>query len=245
MQQICLHLNGIKLQPILGESHKVTDIKRIGKVLKLELSGKTSRILAFHKRMSGRLLITNETSAPKHVHAVVSFSDGSYLWLNDPRKFGRIWYGDKQSFLTDPYLSSLGPDALGVSLSIFKERLTRHKGMIKPVLLRQDVVAGIGNIIADETLWASKVHPRRPISKLSAAIIKNLHAQLQKVLRRGIRAQGTTLRDWQHPDGTDGSFQDYFKVYGRGAQLCARCGGMIKRIVVGSRGTWICAKCQK
>jgi formamidopyrimidine-DNA glycosylase len=238
------------------KSRKVIVISRHGKVIFMELGGKNSktdkieRSLAFHLRMSGRLYTARRgdkipPKELKHIHATVAFTDGTELRFHDPRKFGLVWYGTPEKVRSYPYFSGIGPDALHLSLKEFRERLLAHGGMIKPLLLRQDFIAGVGNIVADETLWDSKIHPRNKVERLTASQTGSLHRSLMKTLRRGIKAGGATLRDWKNPDNKNGEFQKYMKVYGRKDEPCPRCGNRIKRIVVGGRGTWICTKCQR
>jgi len=228
---------------------RVIKVWRQGKALLIGLSSKNGkkadieRILAFHLRMSGRLGFNNEDL--KHIHATVGFTDGSKLYFNDPRKFGVIWYSAPEEVMKENYFSKLGPDARGIKFKYFEERLREHRGMIKPLLLRQDFVAGIGNIVADETLWEAKIHPKKLIEGLNPANIKRLYLALQKVLERGIKSGGATLRDWKNPNGKSGNFQKYVKVYGRKGEACPRCDDRIERITAAGRGTWICPKCQK
>jgi len=245
-------------QDITGR--RIVRIWRRGKAVFLGLgeednSGpkKVERILGFHQRMSGRLTIRfkmkdlrlKKDEELKHVHVRVIFKDGVELLFQDPRKFGVVWYGSPEEVLKDKYIASLGPDALAVSFPQFQKRITKRAGMIKPVLLRQDVVAGIGNIVADEMLWEAQVHPKIHISELGENEIHSLFRSLQTILTRSIKAQGTTMRDWAHPDGSKGRFQDYMRVYGKKGARCSRCKNKIERIVVGSRGTWICSFCQR
>ena len=216
------------------------------------VSKKVERVLGFHQRMSGRLTIRfkmkdlrlKKAEELKHVHVRVIFKDGVELLFQDPRKFGVVWYGSPEEVLKDKYIASLGPDALTVSFPQFQKRITRRAGMIKPVLLRQDVVAGIGNIVADEMLWEAHVHPKIRISELGENEMRSLFRALQTILARSIKAQGTTMRDWAHPDGSKGRFQEHMRVYGKKGAGCSRCKNKIERIVVGSRGTWICSFCQ-
>lgn len=222
---------------------RVRGIDRHGKVIFLDLG---ERVIAFHQRMSGRLMIApRDTKPTKHVHHILAFSDGSALWFHDPRKFGVVWYGKPEEVKKEPYHLTLGPDGLAITLPDFKARLREHRGMIKPLLLRQSIVAGIGNIIADETLWEAQVNPKRHVRTLKDTDLNRLFRAMKNVFDRGIKAEGSTLRDWTHPDGKSGKFQKYFRVYGRGGEKCPRSKTLIKRIVVGGRGTWICPKCQK
>jgi formamidopyrimidine-DNA glycosylase len=260
---------GLKITKNTGDvsrdikDRKIVRIWRYGKVLFIGLSSKNqednniNRLLVFHLRMSGRLYIAHHKrrnnnnfadykhTDNKHVRAGVIFADGTELLFNDPRKFGTVWYGAPELIIADSYFSKLGPDARRINYQNFENRLRAHRGMIKPLLLKQSILAGVGNIVADETLWESKIHPRKPVLKLKAADVKKLHRALQKIIERGIRAGGATLKDWKRPDGTAGEFIKYMKVYGRKGKSCSRCGTKIQRIVVGGRGTWICPKCQK
>lgn len=265
---------------------RIRGIRRHGKVIFFDLG---ERILAFHQRMSGRLLVvaigqgiprrttvrslqrlapaasradgsrfaqdqarrrsesfsSKRLAQPRHVHTKLYFSDGTELWFHDPRKFGVVWYGKPEEVKKEPYHRTLGPDGLVITLPDFKARLREHRGMIKPLLLRQDVVAGIGNIVADETLWEARVHPKRRVQTLKDADLNRLFRVMKNVFDRGIRAEGTTLRDWMDPLGQSGKFQKYFRVYGRGGEKCPRSRTPIKRVVVGGRGTWICPRCQR
>lgn len=230
---------------------QVERIRRHGKVIFFDLAKggglNNQRILAFHQRMSGSLLLKSQTqSIPSHTHCRVIFSDGEEVLFKDPRKFGVVWYGKPDEVMTDSYLSSLGPDMLSVSAAQFKKRLSVHAGMIKPALLRQDIFSGIGNIIVDEVLWHAKIHPKRTIASLPPADIKKIYDEIKQVIKESIRVQGTSMRDWLHPDGSRGRFQEHMNAYGRNGELCRRCKkGSISRILVGSRGTWICPTCQR
>ncbi len=235
---------------------KILRLRRHGKVLLIELGGRRSRsgdverLLAFHLRMSGGLYMgLSQEKIPfkelKHIHTIVYFTDGRELRFHDPRKFGLVWYGTPKEVGGHRYFTEIGPDALNLNLREFKENMREHIGMVKPLLLRQDFVAGIGNIVADETLWGAKVHPRQRVEKLGDHQINAIYRSLINVLRRGIEAGGATLRDWKHPDNEEGKFQEYMKVYGRKGKPCPTCRTKIRRIVVGGRGTWICEKCQR
>ncbi|MBI2577661.1 MAG: bifunctional DNA-formamidopyrimidine glycosylase/DNA-(apurinic or apyrimidinic site) lyase [Candidatus Wildermuthbacteria bacterium] len=234
---------------------RVLELYRKGKAIFISLSrGERSeeKLLGFHQRMSGRLQITNShlqiansQQDTTHVHAKVIFEDGMELWFIDPRKFGVVWYGRPKEINADPYIKSLGPDALAISFEEFLERLQQFSGKIKPVLLRQDVFAGIGNIVADETLWEASLHPETAVSHITRREALKLFDSLKRVLERGIAAQGTSMKDWKHPDGEKGTFQDYFNVYGKKGGLCPCCQTPIIRTVVVGRSTWLCPMCQK
>ena len=221
------------------QGKKVEDIQRKGKAVVFVLSKNT--ILAFHQKMSGSLFLKPlNCQIEKHVHNVVRFQDVA-LQFRDPRKFGVVWYGNEKDVFNESYFKTLGLDALSISLNEFEQRLLKHKGALKPLLLRQDAFAGIGNIIADETLFLAGISPKRNARDISRGEIVALHKSLQSVLQESIKAQGTTLRDWGHPDGSRGRFQNLLKIYGK--KECPK-GHKIQRIVVGGRGTWMCEKCQ-
>ncbi|MDP3785172.1 MAG: DNA-formamidopyrimidine glycosylase [bacterium] len=239
-----------KLEPLLIgkrilnlEQRKILKLERRGKVILIYLSG--NRILGFHQRMSGKLLVVPHDFIDKHIRFRFRLSSGKDLIFHDVRKFGVRWYGPTGKVLKDRYLSKLGPDPLKIDFKQFGKRLKAHQGMIKPLLLRQDVFAGIGNIVANEVLWKAKIHPRRKIEKSRESEIKNLYVALRFILKKSIRLGGTTMRDWLHPDRSEGRYYKKRFVYQRVGEKCKRCGGIIKRIKVGSRGTFICEKCQR
>lgn len=243
---------------------KIMRLRRHGKVLFMDVG--TKRSFALHLRMSGSLLwVPLEISRPevaaatpkeggfltgwgrdkKHVHFVWRFNSGEELWFSDPRKFGVVWYGTAEEMKADKYIRTLGPDAVSISLAEFRGRIKKHRGMLKPLLLRQDVIAGLGNIIVDEMLWEAKFHPRFPAEHLSENDLTRLYACMKKVIERIIAAEGNTVRDWIMPDGREGSSALRLKVYERKGQPCPRCGAPISRMVVGGRGTHFCNKCQR
>ena len=147
--------------------------------------------------------------------------------------------------MRDPYLASLGDDAENIPKSRFHQALAARSGMIKPLLLRQDVVSGIGNIIADEALWQAKIHPQKKLVELEKRDLDHVHRALSRTIRTMLAAGGTTLRNWGHPDGARGRYQERRLVYAKPGQPCPRCRRQLERIIVGSRGTTICPKCQR
>jgi formamidopyrimidine-DNA glycosylase len=147
----------------------------------------------------------------------------------------------------DSYLAHrLGPEPLegGFSAARLGEALAGRRAPVKAALLDQRTVAGIGNIYADEALWRARLHPHRPAGSLDRLEVAALHRALRDALRAGIARQGATLRDYRGPDGTSGSMQDEFRVYGREGEPCRRCGRPIEKARVAGRGTWFCPACQ-
>ena len=237
---------------------KILDITRRGKVLFFKLSGRPERELAVHLRMSGRIEFVPARRlfwrSPKYatpdresrwVHVRWRLSGNRELRFIDPRKFGLVWYGDPALLATDPYLGRLGRDAKSLDRDEFLDILRRSRGMIKPLLLRQDRIAGIGNIIADESLFRARIHPRAAIAALAPHDLRRLHRAIRGTLGRMLAAGGTSLRDWAMPDGRRGRFQERRQVYGRAGAPCPRCRTTLARIVVGGRGTTMCPRCQQ
>ncbi len=224
------------------QNRKVLKIERRGKAILIYLSG--NKILGFHQRMTGKLLIVPRDFRDKHIRLRFRLSSGKDLIFHDVRKFGVRWYGSSEKVLKDKYLSKLGKDPLKINFKKFQELLQERHGMIKPLLLRQDVFAGIGNIVADESLWKARIHPRRKIASLKLSEVGNLFKALHYVLKKSIRLGGTTMRDWLRPDRSEGQYYKARLVYQRAGEKCQRCSAIIKRIKVASRGTFICETCQ-
>jgi len=233
----------------------ILNITRRGKVLFFELSARPrargradgARTMAVHLRMSGRLLVApskSKLASDKWAHFRFLLSGGREIRFIDPRKFGIVWYGAASELSKYPYLKSLGRDARGISKKFFAETLRRKTGMIKAILLRQDVIAGIGNIIADESLWLAKIHPKARAADLGQAELTRLHRSLAKTIAAMLSAGGTSLRDWSHPDGKLGGYQEKRKIYGKAGSPCPSCKTNLERLLVGGRGTTVCPKCQ-
>jgi formamidopyrimidine-DNA glycosylase len=197
--------------------------------------------------MTGSLRHAREGTLPDDPHrrAVVKLDDGSDVAYRDVRRFG-TWLLLEPSEV-DTYLETkVGPEPLARSYRArhLAERLAGRRAPIKAALLDQRTVAGVGNIYADEALWRARVHPLTPAAELTPDEVKAVHGAVRTVLNAGIRRQGSTLRDYQLPDGSSGTAQDRFKVYGRAGLPCARCGAPIDKIRVAGRGTWYCPACQ-
>jgi len=214
----------------------IRDVGRRGKFLLLELS---TDVLLIHLRMSGDLLVEPQAAPLAAHHRLVLDLDGDLrLAFNDPRKFGRAWLvGDP-----DEILAGLGPEPLaeGLTPEDFYRRLHHHRRQLKPLLLDQAFLAGLGNIYADEALHLAGLYPLSLASQLDEAQAARLLASIRQVLEDGIRRQGASI-DWVYRGG---DFQNYFHVYQRTGEACNNCGTAIQRIVVGQRGTHFCPACQ-
>jgi formamidopyrimidine-DNA glycosylase len=221
---------------------RIEDVQRRGKLLVFALSGGKS--LLVHLRMTGQLLVGNSASPRQvHIRASLQLENGHELRFVDVRKFGRLYLVD------DPQevLGDLGPEPLADDFRVddFCGLCSKRRGMIKPLLLNQRFLAGLGNIYADEALFHACIDPRRKADTLSREELSGLHCAIRKVLRHGIEDGGTTLTDYARPDGRGGTHQERLLVFRREAEPCPRCGTTIERIVVGGRGTFICPRCQE
>ena len=227
------------------EGERVTSVDRRGKYLIFRFE--SGRALLIHLRMTGSLRHATEGTLPEDPHrrAVVTLDDGSAVAYRDVRRFG-TWLLLERSEVDGYLADKVGPEPLARSYRAqdLAERLRGRRAPIKAALLDQRTVAGVGNIYADEALWRARVHPLTPAADLSREEARAVHTAVRTVLNAGIRRQGSTLRDYRLPDGSEGTAQDRFKVYGRAGSPCARCGTPIDKIRVAGRGTWYCPTCQ-
>lgn len=221
------------------EGDRVVSVERRGKYLLLRLE--SGLALLVHLRMTGGFHWRPTT----HERAVLDLDDGSRLSYRDVRRFG-TWLVLEGPDL-EPYLSAKnGPEPLGSRFTSawLGSQLARRRGPLKAVLLDQRVVAGLGNIYADEALWRARVSPLRPANGIDRDETGRVHRAIRAALRTGIERQGSTLRDYSQPDGSSGSMQDEFRAYGRDGLPCPRCRTTISKTRVGGRGTWFCPRCQ-
>jgi formamidopyrimidine-DNA glycosylase len=232
------------------EGERVTKVDRRGKYLIVRFE--SGRALLIHLRMTGSLRHAEDgehgvETLPEDPHrrAVVNLDDGSDVAYRDVRRFG-TWLLLEPSEV-DTYIDArVGPEPLedGYKAKDLAEKLAHRRAPIKAAILDQRTVAGVGNIYADEALWRAKVHPLTPANELTPDEVKAVHKGIRASLQAGVRRQGSTLRDYQLPDGSSGTAQDRFKVYGRTGLPCPRDGTPIDKIRVAGRGTWYCPTCQ-
>ncbi len=223
----------------------VAKVGRRGKWIVIALNG--GDVLLVHLRMTGQLLHrvdSGDSSDDRYIRVLFLLDDGRRLCFSDMRKFGRM-------VLTadpDDVLGALGPEPLADDFTAVQlgELLAQRRGRIKPLLLDQRFLAGLGNIYASEALWRASVHPLRAADSLSPDEVGRLHGGIRAVLRAAIAAGGTTLADaaYQQADGRAGEFASRLAVYGREGESCPRCGATIERVKVGQRSTYLCPRCQ-
>ena len=208
-------------------------------------------ILLIHLGMSGSLRIFTDGDAridhpDKHDHVDIVFADGTVLRYHDPRKFGAIlWYEGIAEH--HPLIEKLGPEPLSddFSADYLYQKLKTQKRAVKLALMDNSVVVGVGNIYANESLFKSGVSPHRPAEKVKKKECAVLVETVKAVLQRAIETGGSTLRDFVNSDGKSGYFQQEYTVYGRHNEPCVRCGGLVRKEVLGQRGTFYCPNCQK
>jgi formamidopyrimidine-DNA glycosylase len=220
----------------------VQDVARRAKYLLLATSGGT---VIIHLGMSGSLRVVDDTLAPLlHEHLDIVFDNGKCLRLRDPRRFGAVLWTDDP--LRHPLLADIGPEPLSAAFNaqhLFRVS-RRRKRALRDFLLDGSIVAGIGNIYANEALFAAGLRPKRAAGRLTLEQCGRLVRTIRATLGRALKAGGTTLRDFQNADGGSGYFQLKLKVYGRAGGSCPRCGTAIRQIRLGQRSAFFCPRCQ-
>ncbi|MCB9158484.1 MAG: bifunctional DNA-formamidopyrimidine glycosylase/DNA-(apurinic or apyrimidinic site) lyase [Caldilineaceae bacterium] len=226
---------------------RFSDFSRRGKYMLLGLeSGDT---LIVHLRMTGKLLVmAGDAPVDKHTHVVLDLDNGQRVHYNDTRKFGRMW------LVTNPetVLRKLGPEPLSEAFSPahLGAALAGRSAAVKALLLNQEIIAGVGNIYADEALFAAGIAPLRAGGDLSEAEVTALHNAVRRVLAAGIAARGSSLggsslQNYLRPSGEQGGFQEQHQVFRRTGEPCRTCGQPIERIIVAQRSTHYCPHCQR
>jgi formamidopyrimidine-DNA glycosylase len=224
--------------------------KRRGKYLLMPLDSGDEKMV--HLRMTGQVHVARAgADRPAHTHVVAHLDDGTEMWFVDPRTFGEVVVFDPGNIAAEaPDVAALGVDPIVDEFTVATLRRVlrgRHR-MLKPLLLDQHEIAGIGNIYADEILHAARLRPERMSDELSHTSERRLHRSIVDILGAAIAAGGSTLGDNQYVDlfGRSGSYQDDHKVYGRAGERCVTCGvGWVRRTVSAQRSTHFCARCQR
>jgi len=213
----------------------VKSVERHGKFIVITLD---HGVLVVHLGMTGKLLLDAEPGP--YARAVFQLDRGLLVY-DDVRHFGRIEWSEN----LPARAAALGPDALNISLDDFRALLKGRRSAIKSLLLNQRFLRGMGNIYTDEALFEARIHPRALAARLSKARAARLYRAMVDILATAIRLKGSSISDYVDADGQRGSFQQQHQVYGRAGDPCPICGTPIRRIVVGSRGTHYCPKCQR
>ncbi len=227
------------------EGERVETVARRGKYLVVRFG--SGRVLLIHLRMTGSLLHARGgvLQDDPHRRAVVRLDDGSDVAYRDVRRFGTWLLLEPGE--AEPYLQArVGDEPLDALFTAARlgQRLAGRRTSLKAALLDQRTLAGLGNIYVDEALWRARLSPLRPAGGLDRNELPRLHRGIRRALEQGLARQGSTLRDYRLPDGSGGSMQDEFRVYGRGGEPCDRCGTSIARTRIAGRTTWYCPTCQ-
>lgn len=222
-------------------------LDRRGKYLLLCLDGEV--VLVVHLGMSGQLVLGEQGQPrPKHTHVVIELDAGAELRYVDPRSFGEMFIAGRDPRGIVPELSRLGPDALDDDLAdeFFVANFARRRTRVKPLLMDQTFVCGLGNIYSDEVLFLAGVRHDRPAPAVTRGEIHRLREAIPKVLHASIASRGTTMLDEQYRDlyGAPGAFQQQLKVYGRESLPCVVCGTAVRRDRWSNRSTFYCPRCQ-
>ena len=245
---VTLSWEGMVRQPAVEEfrslliGQEITGITRHGKYLVVSLNSGDSLII--HLRMTGSLIVGQDSSeAPKYTRAIIHLDNDTSIFFRDPRKFGVMWLAED----TNDIDSKLGPEPLEADFTpeVLAERLAKRTAPIKALLLDQKLIAGIGNMYADEVLFAAGIHPLRAGESLSQEEIEKLHGNIRRILWAAIGNKGASVDTYFRPDGTEGTAHFEFKVaHQLGGEICPDCGTPIERIAVRNRGSYFCPKCQ-
>ena len=238
----------------------IIDIRRRAKVLMIDLS--TGYSLLIHLKMTGQLVFVGDTRfgaghpndslvnilPDKSTRVTVQFTDGSALYFNDQRKFGWVRLLPTIEIPNIDFMQKVGPEPLAKEFTAkeFMQRFSRRsKTNIKAALLDQSVVAGVGNIYADESLWGAKLHPQRLVSSLSEQEFETLYNELRSVMNIAIEKGGSSNHTYVNAEGKKGSYMNFARVFRREGLACPRCGTTIEKMRVAGRGTHICPYCQQ
>jgi formamidopyrimidine-DNA glycosylase len=224
---------------------KIQKVSRRGKFIAIEFG--EDAVLWFHLGMTGQLFWRDsETPTDKHVHLALKFeAKPERLFFRDVRRFGKVILTQNDPMAFPPGIRKMGPEPLEMAAAEFVTRYKGRSGRIKSLLLNQHLVAGVGNIYADESLFRARIDPRKRPSRLSREVLGRLHGALCETLQEAIAAGGSSINDYFHINGNSGRFQNSHRVYGREGEPCRKCGDSIRRIFLAGRSSYYCPQCQK
>ncbi len=257
---------GGALLPEIAPGARVTGARRRAKLLLVDLEGKGGApyVLAFHLKMTGRLFVRGPRDEPgRHTRMLFDLSEegaepgtegkgksappapAARLFFDDARTFGYCRLLRPEDFADWPFWRNLGPEPLSLEPDAFAARLRGRRGAVKALLLDQTVIAGIGNIYADEACFRAGIRPDAPAADQTPERFSVLLGRVKDVLAESIEQCGSSIRDYRDANGDAGAFQNLFRVYGRGGEPCTACGGKLRKTVVAGRTTVYCDRCQK
>lgn len=203
--------------------------------------------LIIHLGMSGRITVEKEFKKLKHDHFACELSDGKWLIFNDPRRFGFVDLIKTQDLKKHKMLAKLGPEPLmdEFNFADFSQKISRKKKDIKTTIMENEIVVGVGNIYANESLFDAGISPLRQACSLKKEEIEKLISSIKKIIQAAIKSGGSSISDYVDSNGNSGHFQKGFKVYGRSGEKCLQCKNPIQRIVQSGRSSFLCNQCQK
>ena len=223
---------------------RVLGARRRGKFIILEFDDE--RYLVIHLKMTGQFLWQeNSREYPKHVHVIIGFENEGELLYRDMRQFGYFLGLSSGEYLSWQMEQPLGPDPLEIDAQEFARLLEKRRGRIKPLLLNQLFISGLGNIYTDESLFSAGIHPLTQAENVSRESALRLHREIVRILKKAIKLKGSTIVNYRGVGGEVGRFQKRHQVYHQQGKPCPICSNEIKRIVVGGRGTYFCPHCQQ
>jgi formamidopyrimidine-DNA glycosylase len=225
-------------------NRRIESVRRRGKWILVDLAG--DAVLRVHLGMTGQFTVAAQSvPEPDHMHLVFTLENQTELRFRDPRRFGAAeWFADR-SALQAAMDEELGPEPFGLDTAYFRDAMRRTNRNLKAVLLDQTIVAGVGNIYADESLFRSKLHPARLGKSLSSGECDRLRIAIEAVLRKAIESRGSSIRDYVGGSGLRGGFQNEFAVYGRTGEPCVACRGRVDCVRLAGRSSHFCPKCQR
>jgi formamidopyrimidine-DNA glycosylase len=222
---------------------KIIGLERVGKFLIFKL---TNHVIVSHMRMEGRFFLKEDIEPKtKHEHVKITFTNNLSLRYVDTRKFGRLLIKTPDNYLNTPPLSQVAKEPHQIKPNEFYEVLQRRSRAIKSTLLDQQVIAGLGNIYVDETLFMAQVLPTRKSNLITLEETKKILDAASQVLKKATKLGGTTIYTYESSEGVTGRFQNELLVHTKVGEPCPVCGHTIEKIKVGGRGTYVCFKCQK
>jgi formamidopyrimidine-DNA glycosylase len=238
---------------------RIGQVSRKQKIIVMELE--TSEVVLVHLKMTGQLIFMGNNHErlvgghptadwvgelpSKHTRVVITFSDGSKLFFNDQRKFG--WMRLVDSGQWSVIREKMPPDVVdeGFTVEYLTKVLSRSGRAVKLVILDQDKIGGMGNIYANDALNMANINPKNPANQLKTDAVKRLYAAMKTVIEKGIELGGASYSHFVGIEGVGGQYQNHFLVYGREGEKCRQCGGEIKKLILGGRGTYYCSGCQR
>jgi len=226
-----------------SKTEKIVEISRMGKYLFVVFE--SGRGLQIHLKMTGRLILQDQFyETATHTRVVMKLLDGRKIYYWDTRMFGYIRFENNLKLSMDNLQKRMGPEPWDIGDNDFLRKLQKTGRAIKEAILDQSLLAGVGNIYANDGLWLAGIDPQRKANSLKLLEVKKLRASLCQVLERGLAVGGASDNTYRDFYGGQGEYQNEFLTYGRTGEPCHKCGSLLMRIVVGGRGTWMCTKCQ-